>query len=78
MNEAEKIERQKAMYGNELTQELIDQQVVEFLEDGYTIDKLIVSMLSDVQEQILRNLKEEARQTINIVKYISNAHIGKK
>jgi Mor family transcriptional regulator len=36
---------------------------------------ICMSMLSDVQEMIERDMKEQARQTLNCVKYILSEHV---
>lgn len=39
---------------------------------------VIISMLSDVQEMIERDMKEDARQTINRVKYLVDKQLPSK
>lgn len=36
---------------------------------------ICMSMLSDVQEMVERDMKEEARQTLNCVKYILSEYV---
>lgn len=49
----------------------------EMVQRSHSPSGLCMSLLSDVQEMIARDMKEEARQAINRVKYIIDEHVDK-
>ena len=65
-------QRELDCYGM-LVEEMVEmyQDVLKSQADlGLNLDSLVVSMLSDAQEQMLLKMGNEARQTLNRVKYM--------
>jgi len=71
LNDVEK--RQVRMYG------CTEQQMREAVEDSFTFRfagpaMMAMSLMSDAQEEILRELDEDARQTLNRAKWIISTY----
>ena len=71
LNDVEK--RQVRMYG------CTEQQMREAVEDSFTFRfagpaMMAMSLMSDAQEEILRDLDEDARQTLNRAKWIISTY----
>ena len=62
-------EREKEVFG--MTVDTMREAVAESLSwQSPSVDSIVISMMSDVQEQIALGLKEQARQTLNRGKWL--------
>ena len=64
------IDTTKQFYGSMVEMRKAEGQTVEALDSNLMKERLITSLLSDVQELIDLNKPEEAKELINKVKYM--------